>query len=125
MKGGRYFSVSYDMPTHPKIEMLCDMCGGVVAYGRWMRLLCLLYDGNGIIELNDINRRFIAKRLETDDLDGFLRACAECGLIARDMLTAGRIASESVCEQLEYFRQKSEAGKKGGRPKKKQDEKQA
>lgn len=113
MKANRFFSVSYDMPTHPKIQMLEDMGGGIVALGQWVALLCLLYDANGVIELTDQLRRFLALRLQTDDLDTFLRACAECGLIDKEMLTAGRVASNSVCEQLDYYRQKSEAGKKG------------
>jgi len=113
MKGNRFFSVSYDMPTHPKVDMLRDMGGGIVALGRWVALMCLLYDANGVIELTDLNRRMLAKRLETDDVDGFLRSCAMCELIDAEMLSAGRVASRSVCDQLEYYRQKSEAGKKG------------
>jgi hypothetical protein len=101
------------MPVHPKIQMLEDIGGGIVAFGQWVSLLCLLYDADGVIELTDPIRRFLASRLQTDDLDVFLRACAACDLIDKEMLTAGRIASNSVCEQLDYYRQKSEAGKKG------------
>ena len=113
MKADNFFPVSYSMPHHPKVENLRDICGGVLAVGQWVILLCLLYDYEGEIELTTLNRRMLARELETDDLDGYLNALADCKLIDKGFLDAGFVTSRGVCDQLEYKRQKSEAGKKG------------
>ena len=113
MKADNFFPVSYSMPHNPKVQNLRDICGGVIAVGQWVVLLCLLYDYDGAIELNNLNRRMLTRELETDDLDGFLNCCAECALIDAGFLEMGKVTSVGVCDQLEFKRQKSEAGKKG------------
>lgn len=116
MKAGRFFSVHYDMRHNPKIELLRDMQGGIVAYGRWMVLLAILYDSGGVYVMDTpIKKRLLLKELEfdSDGLEEFLKACAECELIDAGLLEVGHVASSGVCEQLEYYKTKSEAGKKG------------
>lgn len=117
MKAGRFFSMAYDIRHNPKIELLRDDQGGMVAFGRWVALMGILYDVGGVYEIETkAKRRYLVRELEFADdaeLTVFLNACAECELIDPAMLEAGRIASAGICDQLEYYRQKSEAGKKG------------
>lgn len=117
MKAGRFFSMAYDIRHNPKIELLRDDQGGMVAFGRWVALMGILYDVGGVYAIETkAKRRYLVRELEFSDeaeLAGFLNACAECELIDPAMLEADRIASAGICDQLEYYRQKSEAGKKG------------
>lgn len=116
MKADRFFSVHYDMRHNPKIECLRDMGGGMVALGRWLVLMSVLYDSDGIFDVNNpLKRRYLCRELELseDELPEFLRQCAECELINVDLLNVRHVASDGICEQLDYVRRKSEAGKKG------------
>ena len=117
MKADRFFSVHYDMRHNPKIELLKDMGGGIVELGRWLVLMSILYDVDGLYDMNAKGkRRYLMRELEIatdDDLDEFLSICAECDLISGEMLDMGHIVSRGVSEQIDYYRQKSEAGKKG------------
>lgn len=114
MKADRFFSVHYDMRHNPKVDMLRDLGGGIVAFGRWLALMSILYDSDGLVDVGSKPvRRYLERELETDDLDGFLGQCAECGLIDRDMLDMGHVVSKGVCDELEYHKRKSEAGRKG------------
>ena len=116
MKADRFFSVHYDTRHNPKIDMLRDMGGGIVAFGRWIVLLSLLYDSDGLIDVtNTPKRKYLAKELELSDdgLSEFLNQCAECDLIQPELLEMGHVVSKGVCDELDYRKQKSEAGKKG------------
>ena len=118
MKADRFFSVHYDIRHNPKIELLCDLEGGMIAFGRWIRLMCILYDVNGLYDITaKSKRRYLVKELELkdeDDLRGFLQSCAECDLLSAELLEMGHVVSPGISEQLEYYRAKSEAGKKSG-----------
>lgn len=115
MKADRFFSVHYDIRHNPKIELLRDLEGGISALGRWFALMGILYDVGGICELTEPKRRFLMRELEldSDGLDRFLHSCAESDLIQPDFLEMGKVASHGICDELEYKRKKSEAGKKG------------
>lgn len=116
MKADRFFSVHYDMRHNPKIDMLRDEGGGIVALGRWVVLMSLLYDSDGLIDINsDVKRRYLCRELEldSDGLAVFLRQCAECDLLSANLLEIGHVASRGICEQIEHSHKKSEAGKKG------------
>ena len=116
MKADRFFSVHYDIRHNPKIDLLRDLEGGMVAFGRWMALLSILYDVDGLYDINPkAKKRYLIKELELrdeDDLNGFLKSCAECDLLAPDLLDMGHVVSPGVCEQLDYYKQKSEIGKR-------------
>ena len=117
MKAQRFFSMSYDIRNHPKIAMLKANAGGIAAFGRWVALMGILYDSGGAFPVDSPARRaYLVRELELQDdsaLTAFLDVCADCELISRELLGAGSIASAGICDQLEYFRQKSEAGRKG------------
>ena len=117
MKADRFFSVHYDMRHNPKIELLKDMGGGIVELGRWLALMSILYDVDGLFDLNAKGKkRYLMRELEFDsenELDEFLCICAECDLISGELLDMGHVVSRGVSEQLDYYKQKSEAGKKG------------
>ena len=51
MNANRYFSVPYDGRNDVTIRLLRKRAGGIVAYGRWVALLGILYDSDGIIRL--------------------------------------------------------------------------
>lgn len=117
MRADRFFSVHYDMRHNPKIDLLRDMGGGLVAYGRWLVLMAILYDCGGLYDFtSNAKARYLVKELDFDsseDLKSFLETCAECELISADSLAMNHIVCGGICEQLEYQRKKSEAGKKG------------
>ena len=116
MNADRFFSVHYDMRHNPKIDMLRDMGGGIVAFGRWLALMSILYDSDGLVDVTSKARKsYLMRELEltSEELDEFLDACAECDLIDRELLGVGHVVSRGVCDQLEYHKRKSEAGKKG------------
>ena len=117
MKADRFFSIHYDMRHNPKIELLKDMGNGIIELARWVVLMSILYDVDGLYDMNAKGkRRYLMRELEIatdDDLDEFLSICAECDLISGEMLEMGHIVSRGVSEQIDYYKQKSEAGKKG------------
>ena len=116
MKADRFFSVHYDIRHNPKIELLCDLEGGIIAFGRWIRLMCILYDVNGLYDISaKAKRRYLVKELELkddDDLRGFLQSCAECELLSGELLEMGHVVSPGVSDQIEFQKQKSEIAKK-------------
>lgn len=129
MKADRFFSVPYDIINDFKICRLMDTSGGIVALGRWVALLGMLYDENGLLDMSDAaSVRIVAQKLQLEDVDEFMMHLAECRLIDAEIYrTTGHVVSHGVCDELEYRKSKSEAGKMGGRPKKqtkKQKEKQ-
>lgn len=105
------------MRHNPKIELLKDMGNGIIELARWVVLMSILYDVDGLYDMNAKGkRRYLMRELEIatdDDLDEFLSICAECDLISGEMLEMGHIVSRGVSEQIDYYKQKSEAGKKG------------
>ena len=117
MKAGRFFSVHYDIRHNPKIELLRDMGAGIVELARWIALMSILYDVGGLYDVTTkAKRRYLMRELELADdeeLSAFLTNCAECELISGDLLSIGHVVSPGVSEQLDYYKQKSEAGKKG------------
>ena len=117
MKAGRFFSVHYDIRHNPKIELLRDMGAGIVELARWIALMSILYDVGGLYDVTTkAKRRYLIRELELADdeaLTEFLANCAECELISGDLLSIGHVVSPGVSEQLDYYKQKSEAGKKG------------
>lgn len=116
MKADRFFSVHYDMRHNPKIELLKDMGGGIVELGRWLVLMSILYDVDGLYDITtQAKRRYLMRELELDDEDAlreFLTSCAECDLVSAELLEMGHVVSRGVSEQIEYYKQKSEMGRK-------------
>ena len=90
MKASRFFWVHYDIRHNPKIDMLRDMEGGIAAFGRWIALMTIIYDANGVYDIsNRAKMRYLVKELEFDDeeeLNGFLKSCAECELLSAELL---------------------------------------
>lgn len=124
----KFFKMPYDIAHDPRVQLLRVKCGGVVALAYWVVLLANLYYFDGLIDLTKPDvKLLLMKDLELDEsgLDGFLKACASCGFIDSELLESGHIVSRGVCDEIAYKKRKSEAGKKGGRPRKKQREKQA
>ena len=116
MKADRFFSVHYDMRHNPKIELLKDMGNGIVELARWIVLMSILYDVDGLYDLNAKGkRRYLMRELEIgsdEELDEFLSICAECDLVSGEMLEMGHVVSRGVSEQIEYYKTKSNIGKK-------------
>ena len=61
MEGNRFFSVPYDIINDFKICRLMNISGGIVALGRWVALLGMLYDEHGLLDMNDAASRQIGK----------------------------------------------------------------
>ena len=49
---------------------------------------------------------------DEDELKTFLTNCAECDLISSETLEMGHVVSRGVSEQIDYYKTKSEIGKK-------------
>lgn len=120
MDAQRFFPVSYDATHDFKIRRMMKAGGGIIAYGRWVALLGMLYDEHGFLDMNEpVTRSVVSEELEIDEPSEFLSILAGVGLIDRELYeSSNHVLSAGVCEQLEFQRMKSEAGKKGGRPKK-------
>lgn len=127
MQDKRYYSVSYDERNYPEIRLLRNMAGGLIAYARWEVLKQLLYSFDGCIALDDANVvPLVMDELEfktKEELTKYLDACRACKLIDWDALSRDSIVSYEVAEHLAYLEERSEVGKKGGRPRKKGNEK--
>ena len=99
------------------------MGGGMVAFGRWLALMSILYDVDGLYDItNKAKRRYLMKELELPnerELREFLQTCADCELLSPELLEIGHVVSPSVSEQIEYYKMKSEAGKKSGEARRK------
>ena len=117
MKADRFYSVHYDARHNPKIELLRDMGNGLIEFARWIVLLAILYDSDGLYDMNAKGKkRYLMKELEIssdEDLQEFLSNCAECELISPEFLELGHVVSHGVSNEIEYYKKKSEAGKKG------------
>ena len=115
MDANRFFSIPYDATHDFKIRRLMKSQGGIIAYGRWVALLGMLYDEHGLIDLNDdLARSVVCEELELTQPDEFFTALAQIGLIDKGLYEQGNhVVNSGVCEQLEYYKAKSEAGKKG------------
>lgn len=116
MKGNRFFSVPYDLPNDVKIRCLAHSQGSVQAVGRWVILLGMLYDQDGLLDLSDATiRKVTAQSLELEDLDGFMVELGKIGLIDGELYRAtSHVVNAGVLKELEYYEAKSKAGKKGG-----------
>lgn len=127
MQDKRYYSVSYDERNYPEIRLLRNMAGGLIAYARWEVLKQLLYSFDGCIALDDQNVvPLVMDELEfktKEELTEYLDACRACKLIDREAYTRDMVISPEVLDTIEYLAERSEAGKKGGRPRKKGNEK--
>lgn len=115
MKADRFFSVPYDNRNDVKMLRVRKLLGGFAGYGRWVALLGMLYDENGMLDMNDQDMRdVVAEQLELDDVDGFLSTLSRIGLIDRTLYeTMSHVVNKGVADELEYRNQKKAAGKKG------------
>ena len=116
MDANRFFSVPYDNRNDVKIRRMRKRMGGIVAYGRWVALLGMLYDEGGILDMNDMTMiEIVAEELELDDIDEFFTDLASIGLIDKELYhSLGHVVNNGVCKEIEYRKLKSEAGKKSG-----------
>ena len=118
MDANRFFSVPFDNRNDMKILRMRKRLGGIVAYGRWVALLGMLYDEGGIIDMSDgVTPDIVADELEFDsveDVNAFFETLADVGLIETDLYKSlHHVVNDGVCREIEYRRKKSEAGKKG------------
>lgn len=117
MDANRFFSIPYDNRNDITIKCMKKSMGGIVAYGRWVSLLGMLYDSDGVLDLSNVCiREIVAEELELEDLDAYFLDLCRLNLIDATMYNKkNHVIVQGVCEQLEYRRKKSEAGKTGGR----------
>ncbi len=115
MDANRFFSVPYDNRNDVKMKRLRKRLGGYAAYGRWVALLGMLYDENGILDMNCQDmREIVADELDLEDVDEFFLALADIGLIDKELYhNMNHVVNKGVVEQIEYRVKKSNAGKKG------------
>ena len=120
MNANRYFSVPYDGRNDVTIRLLRKRAGGIVAYGRWVALLGMLYDSDGIIRLEVPGMsELLQEELDfssQDELLAYLEDLADLDLID---LTAykerNHVINAGVVKEIDYYRAKSEAGKAGNK----------
>ena len=118
MKGGKFFSVPYDVYCSPEMRYLRRKCGGIAAFGRWMAFVAILYTQGGAIDLdNETMHKVIEDELELkpQQLDEFIEALSEIGWVDAHMWKTNRHAiSGSVLEQINYKKKQAQSGAKGG-----------
>lgn len=115
MNANRFFSVPYDNRNDVKMRRMRKALGGIAAYGRWMALLGMLYDEDGVLDMSDSTmREIVAEELELDDVDGFFTELARIGLIDPKLYSElSHVVNDGVCSEIEYRKKKAEAGAKG------------
>lgn len=90
--------------------------------GLWVILLRYLYGFHGVIDWSDPTVRAVVCdgfRESEDSVAGFIADCARAGFLDKALWEEEKHAvSKGVCEQIEYRKNKGEAGRMGGRPKK-------
>lgn len=123
MNANRFFSVPYDNRNDVTIKLLRHNANGLYGYGRWVALLGMLYDSHGCLRLETPGMVPLLmcelEFTEQEVLFDYLETLADLNLIDATALHARKtVVSKGVCEQLEFRNNKTEAGKKGGRPKK-------
>ena len=120
MNANRFFSIPYDNRNDVAIRLLRSQGGGLVAYGRWVALLGMLYDSDGIIRLEVPGMvDLLLNELEfadQDELLEYLDTLAGLQLIdAGSLSERNHVINEGVVKEIDYYRAKSEAGKEGNR----------
>ena len=121
MDANRFYSVPYDARNDTAMLKLRLKHGGLAAFGTWQALLGVLYDEGGVIDLSDDDCKAMLEgelELKGPRLTAFIESCIKFEMLDDGAWEMGKIASHGVCDELEYRRQRSENGKKGGRPKK-------
>lgn len=123
MNANRFFSVPYDNRNDVTIKLLRHNAGGMAGYGRWVALLGMLYDSHGCLRLEVPGMaHLLVSELEFSDESEMLEymdTLSDLNLIDATAWSARKtIVNKGVCSELEYRRERSETGKKGGRPKK-------
>jgi len=115
MNANRFFSVPFDNRNDVKILRLRRKLGGIAAYGRWIALLGMLYDEGGKLDLNDADMvEIVADELELEDVHEFFTCLACVGLIDRGLYEGlNHVVNAGVCDEIEYRKKKSQAGRKG------------
>jgi hypothetical protein len=130
MNANRFISLSLDLWNGRKflaLQMLRGDEDRMLVTGRFIRLLCLCYDYDGVIDwTDDLVRRVVSSELgmQEDDAGAFIADCVRIGFFDAELWDAKRHATaKGVTDEIAYRRAKSEAGKKGGRPRKKPGDK--
>lgn len=115
MDANRFFSIPYDNRNDVKMRRLRKRLGGYEGYGRWVALLGMLYDEHGILDMTKRDmQEIVAEELDLDDVDEFFIELGKLGLIDEEVYRSlGHVVNHGVCDEIEYRRKKSEAGKKG------------
>lgn len=115
MDANRFFSIPYDNRNDVKMRRLRKRLGGYEGYGRWVALLGMLYDEHGILDMTDREmQEIVAEELDLEDVDEFFIELGKLGLIDEEVYRSlGHVVNHGVCDEVEYRRKKSEAGKKG------------
>lgn len=126
MKGKRFFSVPYDIADLPDVTTLRLRAGGIVALGRWVALLGVLYDQEGCVDLSDVyKRKMLARKLElrkANQLEAFIGELVEIGWLDRTAWESFRhVISPGVCDQLGFKADQAYRGHLGGLAKARSD----
>ena len=120
MNANRFFSIPYDNRNDVTMRLLRMQCDGLRAYGRWVALLGMLYDADGILRLEVPGMAgLLTSELEFEDvnqLGEFLEVLAELELIdATAYRERNHVINSGVVREIDYYRAKAEAGKAGMR----------
>lgn len=119
MKSNRFFTVAYDARNTSEMRYVRKRCGGLIAFGRWMALLGILYEQDGGIDLADPVMFDVVKdelEIERDEeLVELVDALAAVKWVDAAMWGESRhVISGSVCDQIEFRKSRASAGRKGG-----------
>lgn len=109
----------YDIADLPDVATLRLRAGGIVALGRWIALLGILYDQEGCVDLSDqYKRKMLAKKLElrkANQLEAFIGELVEIGWLDRTAWERFQhVISPGVCEQLGFKTDQAYRGHLGG-----------
>lgn len=119
MKNKKFFTVPYDARNSSEMRYVRRRCGGIVAFGRWMALLGMLYEQDGGIDLSDdVMFAVIKDELEfrkDEEFEEFIGALAKVGWVEPGPWQSRRhLISQGVVGQITFKKTQGDSGRKGG-----------
>lgn len=116
MNANRFFSIPFDNRNDITMRRMKLTMGGIAAYGRWVSLLGMLYDADGVLDMSDeATRVIVADELELTDVDQYFLDIGKLGLIDATAYHAQNLViNKGVCDELAYREGKKSAGIKSG-----------